>query len=294
MKTTLQHTPTIIHITPRFSKPPQSMQKLQDYLVTTITDKKQSQIKDKLGTLKIFTSYKCKWIQPENQNYTVWMTIDKVFPHNKPNIANHNLLLLKQYYLTQHKHYLNIIEKNNYQLQSKDTRYIYKPLNPPLIQINLAECNLEIDINTIQPTLQIIHNKAHLFTKNGNLLITITKTRLEWLWKQYNINSNIQHHIDPPRQSFETEIIWLYKRYKYCIPNIDLLKKSQYTLPPNILNQIITTFKITTSYFSSPVTCPTKISNFYSPFQRDSIFGSQDLAYTHKWQNIGYAHPYNT
>jgi hypothetical protein len=88
------------------------MQKLQDYLVTTITDKKQSQRKDKFGTLKIFTSYKCKWIQPENQNYTMWMTTNKVFPHNKPNIANYNLLLLKQYYLTQqHKHYLNIIEK---------------------------------------------------------------------------------------------------------------------------------------------------------------------------------------
>jgi hypothetical protein len=183
MKTTLQHTPTIIHITPRFSKPPQSMQKLQDYLVTTITDKKQSQIKDKLGTLKIFTSYKCKWIQPENQNYTVWMTIDKVFPHNKPNIANHNLLLLKQYYLTQHKHYLNIIEKNNYQLQSKDTRYIYKPLNPPLIQINLAECNLEIDINN--PT----HYTNH--TKQSPLI-----------YKEWKPSNN--HHQNKTRMALET------------------------------------------------------------------------------------------
>jgi hypothetical protein len=137
-------------------------------------------------------------------------------------------------------------------------------------------------------------NKAHLFIDNGNLLITITKTRLEWLWKQDNINSNTHHHIDPKKQPFEIEIIWLYERYKYRIPNTDPLKKSQYTLPPDILNQIITTFKITTSYFSSLVTCPTKINNFYSPFQRDSIFGSQGLAYTHKWQNIGYAHPHNT
>jgi hypothetical protein len=53
------------------------------------------------------------------------------------------------------------------------------------------------------------------------------------------------------------------------------------------------TFKITTSYFSSPVTCSTKINTFYSPFQRDSIFGSKGPAYLHKWQNIGYAHPHN-
>ena len=145
----------------------------------------------------------------------------------------------------------------------------------------------------MQPRNRYKHNPTH-YTKNGNLLITITKTRLEWLWKQYNINSNIQHHIEPPRQSFEIEIIWLCERYKYCIPNIDSLKKSQYTLPLDILNQIITTFKITTSYFSSPFTRPTKISNFYSPFQRDSIIGSHGLAYAHKWQNIEYTHPYNT
>jgi hypothetical protein len=33
---------------------------------------------------------------------------------NKPNIANHNLILLKQFYLTQqHKHYSNIITNSN-------------------------------------------------------------------------------------------------------------------------------------------------------------------------------------
>ena len=78
------------------------MQKLQDYPVTIIIDKKKFQRKEKFGTLKIFTSYKCTWIQPENQNYTMWMTTDKVFPHNKPNIVNHNLILLKRYYLIQH------------------------------------------------------------------------------------------------------------------------------------------------------------------------------------------------
>jgi hypothetical protein len=126
-----------IHITPRNSKPPQPkllpqpysrytrttktprrMQKLQDYPITTITNTKQSKRKDKFGTTKMFTSYKCTWAQPENQNYSMWMTTDKAFPHNKPNIANHNLILLKQFYLTkQHNHYSNIIEKNFHQLQ---------------------------------------------------------------------------------------------------------------------------------------------------------------------------------
>jgi hypothetical protein len=76
-------------------KPPKRMQKLQDYPITTITNTKQHKRKDKFGTIKMFTSYKCMWIQPDNQNYTMWMATDKVFPHNKPNITNHNLIILK-------------------------------------------------------------------------------------------------------------------------------------------------------------------------------------------------------
>jgi hypothetical protein len=149
------------------------MQKLQDYPITIITNKKQSKRKDKFDTINRFTSYKCTWIQPENQNYTMWMATDKIFPHNKSNIANYNLILLKHFYLTQqHKHYSNIIEKNFHQPQSKGTRYIHKPLNLPLIQINLHECNPNIDIKTTQPTIQ---DKARIFTDTGNLLITIPK-----------------------------------------------------------------------------------------------------------------------
>jgi hypothetical protein len=40
-------------------KPPKQMQKLRDYPIAKITDLKQSKRKDKLGTIKIFTSYKC-------------------------------------------------------------------------------------------------------------------------------------------------------------------------------------------------------------------------------------------
>jgi hypothetical protein len=55
--------------------------------------------------------------------------------------------------------------------------------------------------------------------------------RLEWLWKQYNINLDTHYQLDPPRQPFTTKIIWLYERYKYRIPKTNPLKKSQYTLP---------------------------------------------------------------
>jgi hypothetical protein len=135
------------------------MQILQNYSITTITDIKQSKQKDKLGTIKKITSYKCKWMQPENQNYTMWMTSNKVFPHNQQNIAKYNLTLLKQFYLAQqHIRYYNIIEKTFriLQSQSKDARYIHEPLHPPLIQINLNECNPASDINASQPTIQII------------------------------------------------------------------------------------------------------------------------------------------
>jgi hypothetical protein len=228
----------------------------------------------------------------KSQLYNV--TTDTVFPHNKPNITEHNLILLKQFYLTQQcKHYQDIIEKNIHQIQSKDTRYIQKPLQLPRVQINLNKYNPDTNIGTIKPTIQIIKDKALIFTNKGNHLITIPKNRLEWLRNQYNTNSNAHHQLDPPRQPFETEVIWLYERYKYRIPNIDPLKKSHYTLPIGILNQIITSFNIKTSYFSSPVTYSTLINNYYSPFQRDSIFGSRGMAFTHKWLDNGYAHPHN-
>jgi hypothetical protein len=115
---------------PELPKPPKQMQKLQNYPLVAITDKKHSKRTDQLGTIKKFTSYKCKWMQPDNHNYTMWMATDKVFPHNKPNITTHNLKLLKQFYLTkQHKHYQDIIEKNFHQIQSKDTRYIHEHYN---------------------------------------------------------------------------------------------------------------------------------------------------------------------
>jgi hypothetical protein len=152
------------------------------------------------------------------------LNTNKVFPHNKPNITEHNLILLKQFHITQqNQHYQNIIEIFFYQIQPKDTRYIHEPLQLPLVQINLNECNPDTDIHTYDPTIQIIQDKTLIFTNKGIHLITIPKKRLEWLWNQYTTNSNTHQHLDPPHQPFVTEAIWSYERYKYRIPKTDPL-----------------------------------------------------------------------
>jgi hypothetical protein len=77
------------------------------------------------------------------------------------------------------------------------------------------------------------------------------------------------------------------------IPKNGPLKESQHTLPQDILDYITTTFNISQSYFSSPVTCSTHITQLFSPFARDKVFGSLGTAFQYKWKVIGYAHPPN-
>ena len=58
-----------------------------------------------------------------------------------------------------------------------------------------------------------------------------------------------------------------------------------------MLNHLITTFNLTHTYFSSPLTCTTLLKQFYFPFPRDCIFGSLGTAFSHKWNGQGFAHP---
>ena len=162
-----------------------------------------------------------------------------------------------------------------------------------LIHISVNECNSSKDINTNQNTIQIKDEMTHLYDETGKHLITIPITRLKWLWDQYSKAKDSPHGLTPPTQPFETEIIWLYQRYKYRIPKTDPLKLAQYSLPKILLDHIIASFNITHTYFSSPVTCSTQIDKFYSPFKRDKIFGSMGQAFSYKWKGIGYAHPHN-
>lgn len=46
------------------------------------------------------------------------------------------------------------------------------------------------------------------------------------------------------------------------------------------------------SYFSLLVTYSTILTQFYSPFPRDNIFGSLGTNFQYKWHGNGYAHPH--
>jgi hypothetical protein len=131
------------------------------------------------------------------------------------------------------------------------------------------------------------------YSSKYNALGQVHELLIRCLWNQYTTNSNAHQQLDPPCQPFVIEVIWLYERYKYQIPKTNPLKKSHYTIHTEIMDQIITLFNIKTSYFSLLVTCSTLINTYYSPFQRDSIFGSRGFAFKHKWLGNGYAHPHN-
>ena len=94
-------------------------------------------------------------------------------------------------------------------------------------------------------------------------------------------------------QSFETELAQLYYQYKSQLSTHNPSKNIQYTLPNPILNHMFYSFNITHSYFSFPATCPTNIHKFYSPFDRDKIFGSFGTLFQYQWHGLGYAHPHN-
>jgi hypothetical protein len=99
--------------------------------------------------------------------------------------------------------------------------------------------------------------------------------------------------MEPPLQPFLTEVAWLYHRYRYRIPKKDPLKAAQYSLPPSLLDHILTSFSIIHSYFSSPITGSITLTQFYLPFTRDKVFGSLSDAFLAQWSGLGFAHPHS-
>ena len=121
--------------------------------------------------------------------------------------------------------------------------------------------------------------------------------RLQWLWNQYSHN-NIPHltnFLQPPPQDFETEILWLIQRYVAILPKkkpkIIHPNNNHNTLHPDIIRLLIDSFQITHSYYSSPLTCPTKLTQYNSPHNCDIIFGSLGHAQSSRWKGIGLAYP---
>jgi hypothetical protein len=64
---------------------------------------------------------------------------------------------------------------------------------------------------------------------------------------------------------------------------------THYPLPYQ--DHLISSFKISHSYFSSLVTYPISLKYFYSPFPRDQVFGSLGTAFSHKWSSSSILHP---
>jgi hypothetical protein len=94
-------------------------------------------------------------------------------------------------------------------------------------------------------------------------------------------------------QSIKPTLPTIRNKSNMAIRKIQIPNPKNRPLPTEILDQIITLFNIKTSYFSSPFTCSILVNTYYSPFQRDSIFGSRGTTFKHKWLGNGYAHPHN-
>ena len=131
----------------------------------------------------------------------------------------------------------------------RDTRYVRPPQDIPLCHIHINECNHDNDIECTQHTIQSQHGISHIYDNDGRHLITIPEQRVQWLWAQYQNALNKPHNLEPPIQSFEKEVTWLYQRYKYRMPKNNPLKLSQYTLPNAILENSLTPSKSLISTF---------------------------------------------
>ena len=240
---------TIIHqIAPRTIEPPTHPQPLPHPLhlqtplhiknnpnqhpIYKILDCKETKTKDKYKIPKKYHSYLRQWNIRNNEIYTIWMQQRELFPYNYPEVINHNITLFTDYYTQKHHlYYKNIAQTYFTPDQNRDTRFIPPPQIIPLTHISINECNLENDIKVSTNTIQTQNDVAHIYEDTVRHLITIIDNRLEWLWKQYTTAKNNHHGLIPPTQTFETEIVWLYQRYKYRIPKNDQLKFAQHTLP---------------------------------------------------------------
>ena len=279
---------------PDYPKPPLHIQHNHiQYPIHSILNDRPHTYTDTHQITKTYTSYLCQWTLPNATTYNKWLPQKALFPWNNPHTINHNISLLTQYYThKQHEHFTNILHVNFNATQLRDTRYISPPHLLPLCHIHINECNPDNDIACTQNTIQTEHGVSHIYDSDIRHLITIPEQRLNWLWDQYQNALSRQITLEPPPQSFEQEVVWLYQRYKYRLSKNDPLKLSQYTLPNAILATLIHSFHITQSYFSSPVTCPTQLTKFSSTFSRDKVFGSIGTAFQHKWTGNGYAHPH--
>lgn len=156
---------------------------------------------------------------------------------------------------------------------------------------------MDKDILVNKPTIPIQALDSHIYDQGGNYMATITTERLHWLWNRY-FHNNLPHltnFLHPPPQDFKTEILWLIQINLIILPKENpkniLPTNIHHTLHPDITRLLISSFKITHAYYSSPLTCPIQLIQYNSPHNRDIIFGSLGQAKSFKWDGIGSAYP---
>ena len=211
-------------------------------------------------------------------------------------LLDHNLLLI-----TQHRQ--KILEQKTTQQyadhlnhsQSKDKRFIHPPLKITNLTTSIQECNPDKDIITNKPTIQIQDKMSNIYDQKGNYITSLKTERLQWLWNCFCCNRlpHLANFLQPPPQDFETEVLWLIQQYITILP-----KKKPKNIPPNNLHHtlhpditklLIESYKITHSYYSSPLTCPMQLTRYNSPHNWDILFGSMGHAKSSHWRGIGLA-----
>ena len=98
-----------------------------------------------------------------------------------------------------------------------------------------------------------------------------------------------------PYEDFATEILWLIQRYIIVLPKKNLENcnpnNNHQTLHLPTLDKLIEAYQITQSYYSSPLTCPTQLTQYISPHNRDIFFDWSGIAKSFKWMGTGVGHP---
>ena len=221
---------------------------------------------------------RCQWQVPQVK-IQQWRKMDElVHPDNI--LLEHNIHCITQYHtkqleLTTTQHYNSCLNHT----QSKDNKFIHPPPptnhQPKRLKLSTQECNPDKDIQVNQPTIQIQDLKTNIYDQRGNYMATITLERLQWLWNQFSYHQPTQlvSSLQPPPQDYETEILWLIQRYITVLlkrkPKTIQPKNMHHTIHMAIIKTVIKSFKITHSYYSFPLTCPTQLTQYHSPHNRD-------------------------
>lgn len=256
------------------------------YQIRDIQSIQQHNQRNKQGFIQTQTLYKCLLQKHTNDIARTRTNIDLFGSKNHRNrqhftklVEKHNLKKLNHKYCTQ--------------LQPQDLKYIQPPLHTPLLTIHKEETNSDKDIVANQPTIKIEEQQAYIYEIDGKYLAAITKERFHWLWNKYNNRLNIQQvPLYPTKQDVATEIVWMIQRYiPHKTPRSKDSMQEAYqhdcSLHEDILQSLMTTYNLNFSYYYNPLTCPIGITQYYSLYPRDKMFGSKGHSRQHRWEGKG-------